>query len=160
MKAKKIAGYLLLLFVVASVIALIAKEMTKNTSTTDVNAPQKTETKLEKHLKVIYFHGNARCTSCKKLEAYTRETITSRFKSEMDSGLIEFHEINVDKPENEKFIEQYQLTTKQVIVSEFENGKKKRWKDLDRIWELLGEKDEFTSYEEMEINGWLNEVKK
>ncbi|HSW59862.1 MAG TPA: nitrophenyl compound nitroreductase subunit ArsF family protein [bacterium] len=160
MDKKKISGIILLIFVALSVIVLIAKEMTKNTSTTEVNVPQKQETQLKHHLKVFYFHGTMRCPSCKKIEAYTRETITSRYKSEMDSGLIEFSEVNVDKPENEKYIEQYQLTTKQVIVSEYENGIEKKWKDLDRVWELLREEEDFKSYVEMEVNGWLNEVKK
>lgn len=160
MDKKKILGIVLLIFVALSVIVLIAKEMTKNTSTTEVNVPQKQETQLKRHLKVIYFHSTMRCPSCLKIENYTKETVTSKFKAEMDSGLIEFSEINVDKSENERYIEQYQLTTKQVIVSEYENGIEKRWKDLDRVWELLREEEEFKSYVEMEVNGWLNEVKK
>jgi len=160
MDKKKILGIVLLIFVALSVIVLIAKEMTKNTSTTDINVPQKQETQLKHHLKVFYFHGRVRCPSCLKIENYTKETVTSKFKPEMDSGLIEFSEINVDKPENEKYIEQYQLTTKQVIVSEYENGIEKRWKDLDRVWELISAEEDFKSYVEMEVNGWLNEVKK
>lgn len=160
MDKKTIAAILIVLFVVISFIFLVAKEMAKNNSTIQTDVPTQKEVSQKHHLKVFYFHGNVRCPSCKKIEAYTRETITSRYKSEMDSGLIEFSEVNVDKPENEKYIEQYQLTTKQVIVSEYENGKEKRWKNLDQVWELLGDKEGFQSYQEMEISAWLAEVKK
>jgi len=91
--------------------------MTKNTSTTEVNVPQKQETQLKRHLKVIYFHSTMRCPSCLKIENYTKETVTSKFKAEMDSGLIEFSEINVDKTENERYIEQYQLKTPGLHVT-------------------------------------------
>jgi len=160
MDKKKILGIVIGLFVAVSVVVLIAKEMTKNTSTTEVNVPSKESVEQKHHLKVIYFHGTMRCPSCLKIEKYTRDTVTSKFKTDIDSGLIEFSEINVDKPENERYIEQYQLTTKQVIVSEYENGKEKRWKDLDRVWQLLREEEDFKSYIEMEVTGWLNEVKK
>lgn len=160
MDKKKIAGIVIGLFVVVSVVVLIAKEMTKNTSTTEANVTTAKVSEEKHHLKVTYFHGTMRCSSCLKIENYTKETVTSKFRAEMDSGLIEFHEINIDKPENNKYIEKYQLTTKQVIVSEYENGKEKRWKNLDRVWQLLREEEEFKSYVEMEVTGWLNEVKK
>lgn len=160
MDKKKIAGILIGLFVAISIVVLVAKEMTKNSFTTEDNVSAKQAVELKHHLKVFYFHGNARCLSCKKIEAYTRETITSGYKPELDSGLIEFREVNVDKPENSQYVEQYQLTTKQVIVAEFENGKEKRWKNLDRVWELFGDKESFQSYQKLEIAGWLNEIKK
>lgn len=143
MDKKKIAGILIGLFVVISIVVLVAKEITKNNFTTEDNVTTKQAVELKHHLKVFYFHGNARCLSCKKIEAYTRETITSGYK-----------------PENNQYVEQYQITTKQVIVAEFENGKEKRWKNLDRVWELFGDKESFQSYQELEIAGWLNEIKK
>ncbi|HNW81419.1 MAG TPA: nitrophenyl compound nitroreductase subunit ArsF family protein [bacterium] len=112
------------------------------------------------HILVTYFHGNVRCESCRKLENYTKTMLAGAFQEELKSGLIEFRTVNVDKPENEKYIDKYKLTTKQVIVSEFDNGIEKRWKDLDRIWSLLDDEEGFKMYEEMEIRGWLNEVKK
>ena len=160
MDKRKIAGILLGLFVATSLVVLAAKEIIKSRSISSPNTQTQKEIAVKHHLKIFYFHGNVRCPSCKKIESYTKETVTSRYKLETDSGLIEFSKINIDKPENEKFIEQYQLTTKQVIVSEFENGKEKRWKNLDRVWELLGDKEDFQSYQEMEIATWLNGVKK
>jgi len=160
MDKRKITGILIGLFIAISVIFLAAKEIIKSRSITSPNIQIQKEIAVKHHLKIFYFHGNVRCPSCKKIEAYTKETITSRYKTEMGSGLIEFSEVNIDKPENERFIEQYRLTTKQIIVSEFENGKEKRWKNLDRVWELLGNKEDFQSYQEMEITAWLNRVRK
>ncbi len=158
MNKKKTAGIVLILFVILSIFVLVAKEITKKETPKEKTAlPTKKITEKE-HIKVFYFHGNVRCPSCKKIEAYTRETVNSRYKNEMEKGLIEFHEINIDKPENAKYIDKYQLMTKQVILAEYKNGKETKWKDLDKIWELLGDKEQFQMYEDMEISAWLKEI--
>jgi hypothetical protein len=157
---KKAGQVIITIFVLFTLFVIGSKVVKDNISTTEINVSNQTEVQVKHHLKVFYFHGNVRCPSCKKIEAYTKETLNDGFKAEINAGLIEFQMLNVDKPENEKYIEKYELTTKQVIVAEFENGVEKRWKDLDRIWELLETKEDFIAYEKMEISAWLAEVKK
>lgn len=157
---KKILGIILLLFVAVSIVVLIAKEKAKENSVAPVTlAAQEQMAKLKPHhLKIYYFHGNVRCPSCRNIESYTQETVTAAFKPELDEGYIDFQVVNVDKPENEKFIEKYKLTTKQVIIADYEDGTEKRWKNLDRIWELLSVKDDFAAYEKLEIQEWLKGI--
>jgi len=35
------------------------------------------------------------------------------------------------------------------------SGKQKRWKNLEQVWNLLNDKDEFVSYVCKEVNAWL-----
>jgi len=102
-----------------------------------------------------YFHGNVRCVSCKKIEAYTDEAIHGAFAKELDGGTLEWRVVNIDEPENKHFIEDYQLYTKSVILSDVTDGKEVRWKNLDKVWKLLGDKDEFVAYIDEEVKGYL-----
>ena len=102
-----------------------------------------------------YFHGNVRCVSCKKIEAYTGEAIQSGFAKDLDNGALEWRVVNIDEPENKHFIEDYQLYTKSVILSDMADGKEVRWKNLDKVWKLLGDKDEFIAYIDKEVKGYL-----
>jgi len=36
----------------------------------------------------FYFHGNVRCATCRKLEAYTDEAIHSGFANALDDGVL------------------------------------------------------------------------
>ena len=95
---------------------------------------------------IYYFHGNRRCKSCKKIEAYTREAIETSFGTELENGTMEWLPVNTEQDDNEHFIEDYKLYTKSVIVSRIENEKETEWKNLEKVWRLLNDKDSFIKY--------------
>ncbi|MEW5924550.1 MAG: nitrophenyl compound nitroreductase subunit ArsF family protein [Candidatus Zixiibacteriota bacterium] len=102
-----------------------------------------------------YFHGDRRCATCKKLEAYSTEAVQTGFDGQLKSGAIEWHVVNIDEEPNKHFIDDYKLYTKSVIVSHVVDGKETEWKNLEKIWELVGNKDEFMKYVQTEITGYL-----
>jgi hypothetical protein len=106
-----------------------------------------------------YFHGNVRCATCRKIEAYTGEAIDSGFAAELKSGLLEWHAINTDSSQNEHYLEDYQLYTKSVILSDLHHGKQTRWKNLDKIWTLTGDKSDFMKYIQDEVRILLDSTK-
>jgi hypothetical protein len=110
-------------------------------------------------VRVLYFHSNVRCYSCKKIESLTREAMEEGFGSEIAQGIIEVAALNVEEPENKHFIEDYQLYTKSVIVSDVSGQKETRWKNLTRVWELLGDETAFKSYIQVEVQKYLSEQK-
>lgn len=91
--------------------------------------------------KIYYFHGTARCISCKKIESYTQEVFNENFQKQLN-----FEVINVEKPENRHFINDYGLYTKAVILSKVKDGKEVEHKNLDKIWRLLNNKNAFKKY--------------
>jgi hypothetical protein len=104
---------------------------------------------------VYYFHGTKRCPTCMKIESYTRESIIDGFPGLIESGRLRFLAINVDDAENEHFIDDYELTTKSVVLSDRANGKETRWKNLNLVWEYVGEKDTFVDYIRRETSAYL-----
>jgi hypothetical protein len=114
---------------------------------------------LQHRIVAYYFHGNVRCVSCRKIEAYTKEAIDSAFGDALKSGRLEWRVVNTDSTQNEHFLQDYQLFTKSVVVSDERDGKETRWKNLDKVWELLGDQDKFHAYIQGEVRPFLDSIK-
>lgn len=108
-----------------------------------------------KKIAVYYFHGNYRCPSCTTIEELTNFSIINGFKKELESGQLVFQAINVETPENQHFVKDYQLYTKSVIVSEMVDGKELRWKNLKDVWRLFMKEKAFTMYVQQEVAAYL-----
>jgi hypothetical protein len=101
-----------------------------------------------------YFHTTRRCPTCRKLEAYTKEAITSGFVRDLEDKRLAWRVVNVDLPDNEHYVRDYGLTTKSVVLVAVQDGKEERWKNLSRIWDLVGDKPAFINYVQGEIRGF------
>lgn len=106
-----------------------------------------------------YLHGQARCPTCYKLEQYSREAIEANFKDALASGKLEFKVVNIEDKGNEHYAKEYQLYTKSLILSLTRGGKEIKWVNLDKIWELVGNKDRFIDYVKNGVADLLKEAK-
>lgn len=97
-------------------------------------------------LVVYYFHGNTRCITCRKIESYAKSAIESGFAAELKTGQIEFRAVNVEEPNNEHFVQDYQLATRSVVLSRLRNDKQDAWKNLDQVWTLVRDPEAFQRY--------------
>ncbi len=100
---------------------------------------------------VYYFMTTMRCPSCHKIENWTHSTVTEKFAEEIKAGKIEWKIVNIDEKANEHFIKEYSIFTKTVIVSKIVDGKEVSWKNLDKVWQLLSNQDNFQKYIESEL---------
>lgn len=105
-----------------------------------------------------YFHGFARCQTCRKLETYTQEAIETGFGPEIKSGRIKWQVFNVEEPENKHFIQDFQLNNKSVILAITQGGAVKDWKNLSQIWELVGDKEQFLKYVQGEVRSYQTKL--
>lgn len=105
----------------------------------------------------FYFYGNKRCSTCRKLEAYSEEAITGGFASELDSGALRWRAVNTDEPENAHFVTDFELVTKSLVLVEYHNGEVVRWENLKLIWQLVREKDGFLTYVRESTDEFLGE---
>jgi hypothetical protein len=104
-----------------------------------------------------YFHGNKRCSTCRKLEAYSEEAITGGFASQLESGELEWRVVNTDVATNAHFITDFELVTKSVVLVEYRDGEVVRWRNLKLIWQLVGDQDGFLRYVRDETRDFLAE---
>ncbi|MDD5669296.1 MAG: nitrophenyl compound nitroreductase subunit ArsF family protein [Candidatus Omnitrophica bacterium] len=107
---------------------------------------------------VYYFHGTFRCLTCHKLEQYSKEAIEANFKDALASGKLEFKVVNIEDKGNEHYGSDYRLYTKSLIVSLIKYGKEVKWKNLDKIWEYVGNKQKFFDYVKSGIADFLKEA--
>jgi len=106
-----------------------------------------------------YFHGTMRCPTCYKLEQYSKEAIETNFKDALASGKLEFKVVNVEDKGNEHYGNDYQLYTKSLILSLVKDGKEIKWKNMDKIWEYVGNKQRFIDYVKNVVADFLKETK-
>ena len=114
MNAKKILTMVLSVFVAGSVGYMILKETSNariidpdNTNASGISGADERTDPDRTSIMAYYFHGNVRCATCMKIEAYTAESITTSFTNELSAGLIEWNIVNTDEPENEHFVKDY-----------------------------------------------------
>lgn len=108
-----------------------------------------------KEIRVYYFHRTLRCPGCLEIESLAHETVKTFFPVELESGAVQWHAVNVDDEDKQHYVDDYGLSTQTLIVVEFSGGKQSRWKNLDKVWDLLDNDVEFGRYVEMEIRDYL-----
>jgi len=71
---------------------------------------------------------------------------------------LEFRAVNVDDKGNEHYASDYKLYTKSLILSLVKEGKQIKWKNLDKIWEYVGNKQRFIDYVKSGVADLLKEA--
>jgi hypothetical protein len=126
------------------------------TANTETDAVADTVEESNQTVIVYYLHGNRRCPTCQKLESYTREAVDSAFAEQLADSTVVWRVINFQTEGNEHLAEDYELYTQSVILSRVTDDSETEWKNLDRIWKLVGDKDEFVAYIQAEVQSFLN----
>ena len=106
----------------------------------------------------VYFHNSVRCATCRTIEAYTKEAIETSFKDEIASGKLCFRVIDTDENGNRHYMNDYGLYTKAVVVTLVKDGRELKFDNLQKVWELTGNKDAFMRYVENAVAGYLKEL--
>ncbi len=97
-------------------------------------------------IQVTYFSSDVRCATCVRIERLTRETVEKNFGAEIASGRIVLQTINLDGPGNEHFVQDYQLISKTVIVSDRAQGQEVKWENLQDVWSKQKDEQAFEAY--------------
>lgn len=97
-------------------------------------------------IQVTYFSSDVRCATCIRIERLTRETVEKNFPAEIESGRIVLQTINIDDPGNEHFVQDYQLISKTVIVSDRAKGQEVGWENLQHVWSKQKDERAFEEY--------------
>jgi len=130
---------------------MFAEKSQTGTVISQKKSPPETDTKV----KLYYFHGTRRCKTCLTLEANTKEALDKGFPGEMKQGTITWETYDTDKKENKHFETDFELLFSSVILVKYKADKQVEWKNLQKIWELVGDKPAFLEYVQNEVRSYL-----
>lgn len=154
MKLKNAIAAVLLLFVAASVAFLAFQEPT---SRTDPPGRKNPEDRPTGQVTAYYFHGKARCVTCRRLEAYAGEALQAGFPQELADGRLAWRTVDTRLPENRHFIADYAIHVQSLILVEMKDGRQQRWKNLDQIWQKVRDKEAYLGYVQEETRAYLGD---
>lgn len=159
MKGKNIVTVVLLLFVALSVVFMLLKDTGRRSEGGPAEVDAARAGGAQDHVVVAYyFHRTARCVTCNRIEEYTKESLESAFADLIESGGLEFHSVDVQRPENVHFIAAYRLTSPTTVLVDMRGGEQARWKNLDRVWSHVRNKEAFMQYVQNETREYLGEL--
>jgi hypothetical protein len=108
---------------------------------------------------VYYFHGYQRCWTCRRIEELARLALEQGFSDELEDGRLQWQVVNIEADDNEHFVNDYSLYSRALVVQRIQEGKNADWKNLQRIWELVGNEEEFVKYVQGEVSSMLGEMR-
>jgi hypothetical protein len=111
------------------------------------------------YIVATYFHGNRRCKTCLTIEAYTEEALKEKFGDALKNGKLVWRSVDVSVSENQHFVNDYQLYAQSVILSAVQDGKQTKWKNLDKVWQIVRDKAAFFSYIQNETADFMKASK-
>ena len=107
---------------------------------------------------VYYFHGTVRCPTCNTLEEYSKEAVETFFSDDLESGRIVWQVVDYDEPWNEHFMTDYDLSFQSLVLVEIKDGKEVSYKNLEKIWDLVGDKTLYFEYVKTSIDSAMTAI--
>jgi hypothetical protein len=105
---------------------------------------------------VYFFHPARRCEACETIEAYASAAIREGFASQLRAGRLEWRAVDFEAPSSAAHVERYGLYTSAVVLVEMAQGRPGRWKNLEDVWSLLGDRRRFTAYVQRETAAFVS----
>jgi hypothetical protein len=147
---------LLLLFVVASVVTLIAKEVShRETGESSTREPSTKAIPLtivtgraDGPCRVVacYFHNTVRCATCLQIEQAARETVEASFSGELTSGRLTWMALNMEEEGNRAYATLFDMAMPTLILVRVDGDAIAEWAPLENTWGLIRNPDRFSMY--------------
>jgi hypothetical protein len=152
MNAKNLVSAAMLLLVAVAVVVLVGREMQEPTPGNTEIAPLP-----DNALAVYYLHGDTRCPTCRTIEQYSQEAVHNGFAEELAQSKVIWQVINYEQPQNSHFVNDYEVAAPTIVLVRKVDGKVSDWRNLTRVWELVGDHDAFTEYVQNETRSMLQD---
>jgi hypothetical protein len=152
---KRALGLILLVFAVFSLG--YAAWLTWGKTGTPVGFPL--ESRAGNPVLLYFIHGRAKCPTCDLILAHTRSALETSFPEETRNGSLVLVTVDVEKPGNEHFMEDFELFTTSVVLFSRNSIGKEHWENLSRAWELAEDGESYKAYFTEEVRRFLQEVR-
>ena len=130
---------------------LVGREMSNPTK----NGAAAVEPMPDNALVVYYFHGDTRCPTCRNIEKYSLEAVQAAFAEELAQNKLLWKAVNYEEPGNSHFATEYEIVSPTVVLVRTANGEVDDWRNLDRVWELVSDREASTEYIQNETRSML-----
>lgn len=145
----------------AIVIAILIQRAGISEAISDISQPGEilspSESTPERVVKIKYFTSSGRNQSCLKIEALIHRTIEKRFAEEAVRGAVIFELIDIDFPENKRYLNNFQVEHKTVVVAKYIKGVLGDWVNLHDVGLMLTNPEDFEQYIAEAVNALLLE---
>ena len=108
-----------------------------------------------KKVAVYYFHNTVRCATCLRMEDFSGFAIQAGFPDELKSGQIEWRVVDMQTPENKHFVEEFRIHMSSLVIVRFKDGKQVEWRNLEKIWDHVGDMNDFVKYVQSNVKAFL-----
>jgi len=108
-------------------------------------AVESQKSKPAEKVQVFVFHSTLRCYSCVTAGEFAKKTLEQKFPDELESGKIEFREINVDLPENKEVAAKFKAAGTSFFINAIIDGKD-NIKEEVKVWQLISNEQAFREY--------------
>ena len=136
----------------ARLILALSFALATVTAAAPVQEPQPAAT-----VQATYFHYEARCFSCVKLERWAAQAIQVGLKDSIKSGRLKWGTMDRESPQGSDLANRIGLMNKNVALMEMRGGKMVRSKELVNTWRLLRDSTAFANYVTSETIAFLKE---
>jgi hypothetical protein len=107
---------------------------------------------------LFYFTQGKDCSTCDNIEAYALEAMQTHFSPQLEDGTLAWKKIDTDQPEHAHFNTDLNLYTKSIVLMQYEDGKLLKWKNLEKVWDLVYEKPAYLDYIQTSTSEFLSET--
>jgi thiol-disulfide isomerase/thioredoxin len=104
---------------------------------------------------VMYFHRTHPCPTCQKMSAYTEEAVTAGFANQLKNGKVEYHYLDFQDEKNEALVKGYKIERPTLLVVQVVGNKVKNQQNLEQMWTLVRDKEDFVKYVQNSVTGYL-----
>jgi hypothetical protein len=101
---------------------------------------------VKRELILYYFHRTIRCAECRTIENAAQSALRRAFARELSSGRVAWRPTNLDEDANAHFEARYALEHQSLVLSEIVGGKEKRWKLLEKTWDIYRDSTALRNY--------------
>ena len=106
-------------------------------------------------LHVYYFHSNTRCPTCRNIESQAHDFVHTELAAELDSGQVAWKVLNYEDRSGADLAKQFDIQYPIVVLAKLQGGEMVRWKNLDGVWGLVGDKPGYAAFMRDEVNKML-----
>jgi hypothetical protein len=109
-------------------------------------------------IEVVDFHSTHRCKTCNNIEANTRFTLNTYFKTEMENEKITLQVLNVDKDENYPMVEKFQAIGTSLYLNVIKDGTEEQVDLTQFAFKKGNDKEAFCQELKETINSYLKDI--